>query len=157
MGERAIRPFWLHQLVEYIVGVAVLAQGMQDPEPVIPSLAGILIILNAAAVRGPMGAFKFIGRRVHRWLDVGVGALLALAALQPWAPIEFTGRVMLLGVLVPLGFSWFYTDWHERPGRRARRVEAAGQRSGDVGRSAGRLAGNAYVAGKRAIKKRSEA
>lgn len=156
MAERAIRPFWMHQLVEYVIGLALLVQGMQDPQPVVPSAAGILVLLNAAAVRGPMGAFKFIGRRVHRWLDLIVFGLLAAAALQPWVAVEFTGRLILLVVLVPLGFLWFYTDWEERPGRRARRAAEGSERSADLGASAGRLAGNAWVAGKRAVKKRSE-
>lgn len=156
MADRAMRPFWIHQLVEYLVGIALITQGIQDPEPLLPTAAGVLILVNAAAVRGPMGAFKFIGRSVHRWLDVVVAAALATAALQPWVPIEFTGRAILLGVLVPLGFLWWYTDWEERTGRRRRRTEQGSQRSDDIGRSAGRLAANAYVAGRRAIKKRSE-
>jgi hypothetical protein len=156
MAERAMRPFWIHQLVEYVIGLAVLAQGMQEPEPLLPSVAGVVIILNAAAVRGPMGAFKFIGRATHRWLDLAVAVALAVVALQPWVAIDVTGRLLLLAVLLPLGFLWFYTDWDERPARAARRAEQAGDRSADLGRSAGRLAGNAWVAGKRAVKKRSE-
>ena len=156
MGERAIRPFWMHQLVEYLVGIALVAQGIQDPEPLLPASAGVLILVNAAAVRGPLGALDFIGRRLHRWLDVLVGAVLVFAAVQPWQPIEFTGRAVLLGVLVPLGFLWWYTDWEERAGRNRRRTEQGSERSADVGRTAGRFAANAYVAGRRAIKKRSE-
>ena len=157
MTERAMRPFWLHQLVEYIVGLALIAQGMQEPEPLIPAGAGVLILVNAAAVRGPMGAFKFIGRKMHRWLDLLVAAALVVAALQPWLAIEFTGRAVLLAVLLPLGFLWFYTDWEERAGRRQRRGQrSTASRGDDLGRTPGRLAGNAYVAGKKAIKKRSE-
>lgn len=156
MAERALRPFWMHQLVEYIVGIAVLVQGLQDPEPIIPSLAGVLVIVNAAAVRGPLGAFKFIGRRIHRWLDLLVAAAIIVAAVQPWVPIEFTGRAILLIVLVPLGFLWYYTDWEERAGRKARRQSQAGDTGADLGGKAGRLAGNAWVAGKRAVRKRSQ-
>ena len=150
-----MRPFWIHQLVEYIIGLALIGQGMQDPEPLVPAAAGVLVLVNAAAVRGPMGAFKFIGRRLHRWLDVVVGALLAFGALQPWVEVEFTGRAIMLVMLLPLGFLWFYTDWEERPGRAQRRAQRATAKD-DLGRTAGRLAGSAYVAGKRAIKKRSE-
>ena len=156
MGERAMRPFWIHQLVEYIIGLALIAQGMQDPEPLIPTLAGALVLVNAAAVRGPMGAFKLIGRRVHRWLDVLVMLVIALAALQPFAEVEVTGRGIMLIMLLPLGFLWFYTDWEERPGRKERRAATASGRGDDLGRTAGRVAGSAYVAGKKAIKKRSE-
>lgn len=157
MGERAMRPFWIHQLVEYIIGLALIAQGMQDPDPLVPTVAGVIVLVNAAAVRGPLGAFKFIGRSAHRWLDVVVAAVIAFGALQPWLPVEFTGRGIMLIMLLPLGFLWFYTDWEERPGRRQRRLEqAAGGRGDDIGRSAGRLAAGAYLAGKRTLKKRSQ-
>jgi hypothetical protein len=156
MGERAMRPFWIHQMVEYIIGLALIGQGMQDPDPLVPTLAGVVVLVNAAAVRGPLGAFKFIGRKMHRWLDLLVGVAIAFAALQPWVAVEFTGRGLMLIMLLPLGFLWFYTDWEERPGRRQRRAERATGTGDQLGRTAGRLAGSAYVAGKNAVKKRSE-
>lgn len=155
MRERARRPFWMHQLVEYIIGLALIAQGMQDPEPLVPTAAGVLVLVNAAAVRGPLGAFKFIGRGLHRWLDLLVGAAIVVAALQPWTNVEVTGRGLMLIMLLPLGFLWFYTDWDERPSRRERRMARATGKGDELGRTAGRLAGSAYVAGKRAVKKRS--
>jgi hypothetical protein len=156
MGERAMRPFWIHQLAEYLIGVALVAQGMQDPSPLVPVLAGVLVMVNTSIVRGPLGAFRLVGRGFHKWLDLIVMAAIAVAAVQPWFEVELSGRVLMLVVLLPLGFLWFYTDWAERRARRDRRVERAGGTGEQVGRSAGRVAGNVYVAGKRAIKKRSE-
>jgi hypothetical protein len=40
MKERAMRPFWIHQLAEYMIGIALVSQGLQDTEPLLPSLAG---------------------------------------------------------------------------------------------------------------------
>lgn len=156
MAERAMRPFWIHQLAEYLIGVALIAQGFQDSEPLVPAVAGIVVVGNAAIVRGPLGAFRFVGRGVHRWLDLVVMALLAVAAAQPWVPVAVTGRAILVVILLPLGFLWFYTDWDERAQRKQRRVARASQSSDDRGRQAGRIAGAAYVAGKRAIKKRTD-
>jgi hypothetical protein len=155
MADRAMRPFWVHQLAEYLIGISLVAQGFQDPEPLVPLVGGVLVMLNASIVRGPLGAFKFVGRRLHRWLDLVVMVAILVGALQPWVAVEITGRAIMLVILVPLGFLWFYTDWAERKQRKERRVQRAGQTGDQVGRSAGRLAGNAYVAGKRAIKKRS--
>jgi hypothetical protein len=62
----------------------------------------------------------------------------------------------MLVILLPLGFLWFYTDWAERVSRKQRRMEAAGPTGEQVGKTAGRLAGAAYVAGRKAVKKRSE-
>jgi hypothetical protein len=155
MGERAMRPFWIHQAAEYLIGIALVAQGLQDPKPVVPSVVGTLVILNAAVVKGPLGAFKWFGRGMHKWLDLGLMGVLVVAALQPWVEVAATGRVILLVMVLPLGFLWFYTDWAERPARKERRQATAGPTGEKIGRSAGRIAGNSYVAAKEAIKKRS--
>lgn len=155
MSERAMRPFWIHQLAEYLIGAALVTQGMQDTEPLLPTLAGTLVIVNAAIVHGPLGAFRWVRRRQHRWFDLVVMAAIAAAAVQPWSDITSAGRLVLLVVLLPLGFLWFYTDWAERPDRRQRRAARAGVQGESVGRSAGRLAGSAYAAARAAARKRS--
>jgi len=151
MSERAMRPFWIHQLAEYLIGVALVAQGLQDPDPLVPAVAGIVVILNAAIVRGPLGAFRWVGRRTHKWLDLVVIGAILLGALQPWVTAGSGGRLIMLVILVPLGFLWFYTDWAERPQRKDRR-RAQGVSGEAVGRSAGRMAGNAF----NAIKKKTQ-
>jgi uncharacterized membrane protein len=156
MGERAMRPFWIHQAAEYLIGMALVAQAIQDPDPVVPALVGMLVILNAAVVRGPLGAFKWFGRSVHKWIDLGLMIVIALVAVQPFADVPATGRAMMLVILVPYAFLWFFTDWAERPTRKERRAATAGPTGEKIGRTAGRLAGNTYVAAKQAIKKRSE-
>lgn len=156
MAERAMRPFWIHQFVEYLIGVALVAQGLQEKDPLVPAVAGVVVLLNAAIARGPLGAFRWVGRSLHRWLDLAVMALILFAAVQPWATVPPGGRLVMLVMLVPLGFLWFYTDWAERPDRKQRRADGASVKSADVGRSAGRMAGGAYLAGRRAIKKRTE-
>ena len=152
MTERAMRPFWIHQLAEYLIGVALIAQGLQERDPVVPAIAGLAVMGNASIVRGPLGAFKWIGRRLHRWLDVVVMAGILIAAVQPWFDVPPGGRLIMIVMLVPLGFLWFYTDWAERRSRKERRVERGSVKSEDVGRSAGRMAGNAF----KAIKKKSQ-
>ena len=156
MGERAMRPFWVHQLAEYLIGISLVAQGMQDIEPLVPTVAGAVVMVNAALVRGPLGAFKLVGRRLHRWLDIAVMLIIPAGALQPWIAVEVSGRLIMGVILVPLGFLWSYTDWAERKERKERRVAPAGSTGDAVGRSAGRLAANAYLAGKNAVKKRSQ-
>ncbi len=152
MGERALRPFWIHQLAEYLIGVALVAQGLQSPEPLVPAILGVVVIVNIAVVRGPLSAFGWVGRRTHRWLDLVVMVAIAAAVVQPWIESDSGARVVMAILLGPLGFLWFYTDWAERKGRKDRRAAQAGQSSAQVGRVAGRVAGNAY----NAIKARSK-
>jgi hypothetical protein len=156
MGERAMRPFWIHQVAEYLIGIALVTQGLQDPEPVVPCVVGTLVIFNAAIARGPLGAFRWVGRGLHRWFDIGLMVLIAVAAVQPWIEVSTTGRAMMLVTLLPLGFLWFYTDWADRTARKERRKANAGPTGEQIGRSAGRLAGSSYAAAKEAIRKRSE-
>ncbi len=151
-----MRPFWIHQLAEYLIGVALVSQGLQDQTPLVPTLAGALVVVNAAVVSGPLGAFNMVGRAMHRWFDVAVMAAIAFGALQPFVEVTSAGRLVMLVILLPLGFLWFYTDWAERVSRKQRRMAAAGPTGDQVGKTAGRLAGAAYVAGRKAVKKRSE-
>lgn len=152
MGERAMRPFWVHQLAEYLMGIALVAQGMQDPEPLVPAVAGALIMVNTSIVRAPLGAFRLVSRRIHRWLDLIVILAIVVGALQPWIAVDISGRLIMLVMLVPLCFLWFYTDWAERRARTERRASEAGQKGEQIGRSAGRMAANAY----KTIKKKTE-
>jgi hypothetical protein len=156
MSERAMRPFWVHQLAEYLIGISLVAQGMQDISPVVPSVAGALVMVNTSIVRGPLGAFRLVSRGVHRWLDVVVMAAILVGALQPRFTVEVAGRLIMLVMLVPLGFLWFYTNWTERTDRKARREPSVGSPGVVVGRSAGRMAANAYLTGKNAIKKHTD-
>jgi hypothetical protein len=156
MGERANRPFWVHQLAEYLIGVALVAQGLQDPHPLLPCLAGALVFANASAVRGPLGAFKLFGRRSHRWLDLIAIAVVAVAATQPWFEISSSGRILMLVMLVPLGFLWWYTDWAERPARRQRRIDRSGVTGERVGQVAGRVAGTGYRTARQMVRNRSK-
>ena len=153
MADRAMRPFWIHQLAEYLIGLALIAQGMQDPQPVVPALAGVLVMLNVSIARGPLSAFKVVGRKLHKWMDLVVMVAIVIGAVQPEFEVNSSGRLIMILMLVPLGFLWFYTDWEERAARKNRRLSsAAGGRGEDVGRKAGRYAGDAY----KSIKNRSK-
>jgi len=136
-AARGWRPFWLHQVVEYGLGLALVAQGVQSPTPTWPALAGGLLVLNAALVDGPLGAFRAVSRQLHRWLDVVVIALLALVAALPFLDTDNTSRLLMAGVAVILAVMWWTTKF-DKPV--ARRREG---RAGDAAGTAGRLVGSA--------------
>jgi hypothetical protein len=145
-SERARRPFWLHQAAEYLLGIVLVAQGLQMPDPVVPTVAGALVMLNAATAIGPLGAFRLAGRKAHRVADLAVLGIIVSAALQPWVFVDAGSRGIMLVVAGVLGVVWYYTDFAERPERARRRVAQAGPRSEQIGRSAGRAAGG-FVSG----------
>jgi len=140
--ERIRRPFWIHQIVEYMIGLVLIAAAVQQPEPAVPAVMGLLIILNAAITTGPLGAFRVISRRVHRVLDILVMAVLAASTLQPWVEEETTGRLLVGAITFVFFIVWFHTDFQERPDRKARRAARAKPESEELGKQAGRMVGD---------------
>lgn len=138
--ERMLRPFWLHQVAEYLIGLVLIAIGLQSPEPAVPSILGALIVVNAALVDGPVGAFRAFDRRTHRILDLVVIAALVAAAAIPGLPVDNANRVTMIAVAVVLLVVW----WNSSFAHRVPRANGAPvDRSEAIGRGAGRLAGHA--------------
>jgi hypothetical protein len=145
-----MRPFWMHQLVEYIIGLILVATGLQGPEPLVPAVVGGVVVLNAAVAIGPLGAFRLVGRRLHRVLDLVAIGIVVAASVQPWVDVDVGTRAIMIAIAFVYGFVWFYSDFAEKQARQQRRAAAAtGDRGEDLGRTAGRLAGNAVTAWRR--------
>jgi hypothetical protein len=141
------RPFWMHQVVEYILGGAMVAAGLQSPTPLVPTVVGGIVMLHAAITVGPLGAFRILDRRVHRYVDVGVIALEVVAGVQPWIDLESGTRFLVVGIALVHAFVWWNTNFATRV--KAARVSTEGGRSTEVGRIAGRLVGNGVNAVRR--------
>jgi hypothetical protein len=142
--ESAKRPFWLHQFAEYVIGAALVGSGLQSPSPEIPAVLGGLIIVNAAIVNAPLGAFRIVGRRVHRLLDfvlVGIGVLAtALPGLDLGTRIvQLCCLIVFVTVVMNTNYSPSTTT---RSSDRARQAGLDGRdRPEEIGRRAGRVAG----------------
>src|SRR4051794_11893607 len=154
------RPFWLHQMAEYILGLALVTVGVQSPTPLMPCIVAMVIIIHAAITKAPLAAFRVIDRRLHRVIDVGVIAFEVVAAVQPLVSIEATTRMMMLAIAAVHAFIWFQSSYIEKVKRKALAPDPAAAatagpagtptpsaaaptgRSADIGRSAGRLVGN---------------
>ena len=141
------RPFWMHQLVEYILGGVLVASGLQSPTPAVPSVLGGIVMLHAAITVGPAGAFRVLHRRVHQVVDVLVIATEVVAAVQPWIDIASPTRLIIVGIAVVHLFVWWQTNFAERV--KTLVVSTEGGRSTEVGRIAGRLVGNGVNAVRR--------
>jgi len=77
------------------LGVILIAQGLQGTTPAVPALAGGLVVLNAAIVEGPLGAFRAVNRRQHRVLDVILITTLLVVAVLPMLNIDASSRVLI--------------------------------------------------------------
>jgi hypothetical protein len=147
MAVTAKRPFWMHQVVEYILGGAMVAAGLQSPTPLVPSVLGALIMLHSAITVGPLSAFRVLDRRVHRVVDVAVIATEVAAGVQPWINLDSGTRIVVVGIALVHLFVWWNTSFATRV--KSRPVSAEGGRSTEIGRIAGRLVGNGVNAVRR--------
>ena len=147
MAATSKRPFWMHQLVEYILGGALIASGLQSPTPLVPAVVGGLVMLHAALTIGPLGAFRVIGRRTHRVIDVVIISIEFLAVVQPWIELDNGTRIIIAGIASVHLFVWWNTNFAERP--KSQPMSGEGGRSAEVGRFAGRLVGNGVNAVRR--------
>lgn len=132
------RPFWLHQLAEYIIGLAALATGFQSQQPLIPAVMGGLVLLNAAIADGPFGAFRWVGRRRHRWADWAVLMIMAVLTAIPGADLSarvVQGALVVVFLVVILGTN--YTE----PIQKRAQIAGEGGRALNLGRRAGRMSG----------------
>ena len=146
-GEIRKRAFWMHQLAEYLLGAVLVAQGLQSPTPVVPAVAGGVVLANAAAAAGPLGAFRIVGRSLHRVLDVVVIGVVAVAAVQPFVEVELTARLVLAGMAAVLVMVWRQSDFTDRRSRPP--ISSDGGRANEIGRMAGRLVGDGISAARR--------
>lgn len=142
-----IRSFWLHQMAEYAVGAAMVASGLQSPTPTLPAVVGGLMILNAAIVDGPLGAFRLVGRRTHRVLDWLVVAIAV--GTVAWPGVDAGTRVVQLGIAVV----YAVVVWRTGSSRPPSNVGASS--SASTGEAIGRAAGRATAKGIRAVKRKT--
>jgi hypothetical protein len=115
--------FWIHQAVEYLLGVLVISQAVQTDSPTIPVLVGGAIILLAATADGPLAAFHAVPRSVHRVLDVvAVGALVVVAVL--WRD-ELGSAGLIFTLVAAVAMAGLVVRTNYRPPRTVRRPRPA--------------------------------
>ena len=137
------RPFWMHQLVEYILGGLLVASGLQSHTPIVPSVLGFAILLNAASTKGAFSAFTVIDRRVHAVIDPFIIGLCFIAALQPFISIANPTRMVIVAIALVHLVVWAGSSFAERKKREKRaKLAPTGDKTVDVGRNAGRAMGD---------------
>lgn len=139
--------FWIHQLVEYLLGILVISQAVQTDRPLFPVLVGLGIIVLAATADGPVAAFHLVPRPLHRVLDivaiVAIGVLLVVQRdAMGTTGLLFVGlaAVAMIGLLVRTN----YTPKAKRatPAPAADTGKDSGGSKGEAyGRAAGRVVG----------------
>lgn len=136
--------YWMHQLLEYLVGIVVLFETARFSKPAAPVLVGAAVVVLGSLGDAPLSAFRSVPRRVHRLADLAVAAVaLVLAAV---GPASKAGRIALVVVAVVLALLAWRTDFSPKAPKVPLRERLPDSR--DVGRVAGKAAGKAAVAGR---------
>jgi hypothetical protein len=104
-------PFWAHQLAELLIGGLLLVEGARTGQhtAVLVSLGSALLLLSLAS-DGALGAWPWIGRRLHRVLDFAAAAVLAISPLL--LSLSAALPIVILEVAA-LGMVWLAlrTNW----------------------------------------------
>jgi hypothetical protein len=117
-------PFWVHQLVELLLGVLLMLQGARTGEHTVVLLVlGGALALLALTSDGALAAWPWIRRRTHRVADFAAAAVLALSPLL--LGLDDVLAIVLVE-LAALAMVWLAlrTNW-SRPSRRQRARLAA--------------------------------
>jgi uncharacterized membrane protein YhaH (DUF805 family) len=158
MAAGGKRPFWMHQIVEYILGGALVASGLQSPTPVVPAVLGGLIMLNAALTKGALCAFRAYDRGMHRIFDIAIIILCFASLAQPWVEFDMGTKVVVFAITTVQVVVFFGSDYSERKKKAAKPAPVAssagttgdtgtsdtvkGDKATDLGKSAGRVVGS---------------
>ena len=114
-------PFWVHQVVELLLGMLLLIQGARTEEhtALLFGLGGLLLLLTLCS-EGGLGAWPWIGRRLHRVLDLVAALVLALSPLLLGFDDVFAVVVVEAAALAMVWLA-LRTNWKVRAKRQPRR------------------------------------
>lgn len=138
-------PYWMHQLVEYLLGMVLLFESARLDRPLWPAVGGVAVVLAAALGDAPLSAFRTVPRAVHRIVDLALGALLvAVGVLLGPGGVASVLVVIVGAALLLLGWR---TDFRPKGPKVPLRDRLPDSRT--MGQLAGRGVGKAVVAGRR--------
>ncbi len=127
-------PFWLHQLLEYALGLGLVFQATQGGSMAPAAVAGAALLIIAATVEGPLAAWNAASRPTHRVVDIVVALAMFALAVIPGTGIDPLARGAL-GLCAALeGLLIVVTDYSPKRPR-------AMPDSEELGRAAGRMVG----------------
>lgn len=114
-------PFWAHQLAEMLLGGLLLIEGARTGQhtAVLVGLGSALLVLSLMS-DGALGAWPWIGRRLHRILDFAAAAVLTISPLL----LSLTAAVPIVILeAAALGMVWLALRTNWAPKRTRTRVD----------------------------------
>lgn len=116
-------PFWAHQLAELLLGGLLLVEGARTGQHTAVLVGmGCALLLLALLSDGALGAWPWIGRRLHRVLDVVAAAVIAVSPLV--LSLDAVVAIVILEAAA-LGMIWLALRTNWTPRRTRARAAAA--------------------------------
>jgi len=112
------RGFWLHQLVEYGIAGGLIMMSAHSQSPAVPIALGIALLVNAAVADGGVSAFKWVSRRVHRYIDWLIIIMCFVSAAI--ANLDSIGRLALIALGLVEAIIVLGTNFAKKPPREQR-------------------------------------
>lgn len=106
------RAFWMHQLVEYLIAAGLIMMAAQSGTPTVPVLLCLVLLGNAAFTHGPLSAFKWLNRSVHRVIDWSV--IIAAVVCAIVVDLDSRGRLALVALAMVMGIVTLGTNFASR-------------------------------------------
>ncbi len=113
------RPYWLHQVAEYVVGLILLLliTRVDGDAATLLAVGGALVLVNVAISGPPAGCVRIVSRPVHRWTDVAVVAALVVLPIVFHDQATSTVWIALIGCAVVLLVIRLTTSYAVKPQR----------------------------------------
>jgi hypothetical protein len=141
---RRTLPFALHQLLELVVGLALIGLSIHVSRPGLLVATGVVFVALALLSQGRLGIVGLLPPRVHAALDVIVALAAALAPIFPSLRPDLTG--ILCVELAALAWLRVATLTRYRPGPSALSASSAALSASSAASSASSTASSAIPA-----------
>ncbi len=153
-------PFWMHQIIEYLIALLVATGAVRANQPVAVLTGAAVIALLASTSDAPLAAKKLVARSTQRYLDIGAAAMLVVLGglFRDWLGPKGTFWLVAGGVMLAV-LVW-RTDYSDRrvreraPRTRTIDARAVSERAQGASKVAGAISGRAAAAGRAAWRKR---
>lgn len=101
MSSRA-QGLWFVQLLEYGIGFALAGSAPRAEHPVVVIVLAVVLITNAATVKGPLSAFHVTTAAVHRLIGIAIAIGVLMCAL--FLDLDIAGTLTLVAVAIAEAF-----------------------------------------------------
>ena len=96
------RFLWFTQALEYLIGFALASVAAKSSTPFVPAVFAGAVIMNAAAVKAPLSAFRVTNGDIHRLIGIAISVVAIIAAVV--IDVDVSTRAMLIALAGAEGF-----------------------------------------------------